>query len=401
MNRRFYYKLFINHTPKLKKSFFETLATYKILPQNFEYSNSSTYIVAKVKIDDKIYFFKECFPYYDKKTFLSDLIKDFFSKNAELIEKSEYIKSVLTNRKGIKRFFMMGNKNDAKSNLNTFLKTGEVSIVGYGMPKDKDDFMALKKFILFCWGNVSAYSMYDSKFFRAKSGYNTYNANRAIAQKIIDGTLGTNLLVGTHLVKLITAEKVRLGVLTDFAVGVNPNNLSITALKNSVSPSLQKQLNNLNIIDALCLEKDHGPNNYNVVLDENGLTERVWCFDNDSTFSFYPIPSCRFFTYSKVSPIIDKKGRYCRKYVDRSLFDSIMNLDIKNLKSDLKPYLNFFQFVCLKSRIVQLKKAMLKSLKEETLLILSDNEWNDETIDYEINKAEYNSYLRLYSSWLG
>lgn len=71
----------------------------------------------------------------------------------------------------------------------------------------------------------------------------------------------------------------------------------------------------------------------------------------------------------------------------------VMVLECLNIKNDL----NKLQLWSLKLRIIQIRRAILKSLKNGKLVLLNDNEWNVKTVAKELSGDYGDTYLVQYS----
>ena len=78
----------------------------------------------------------------------------------------------------------------------------------------------------------------------------------------------------------------RIGYIMEDAGGVNALELTPEERLKRITPKLQKELINLNVLDYLCGMVDHSPGNYNVLLDEKGMFSGVRCFDNNRSVSY-------------------------------------------------------------------------------------------------------------------
>lgn len=68
----------------------------------------------------------------------------------------------------------------------------------------------------------------------------------------------------------LMGKKNKVGTFMLEAKGISPVSLTKKQRK-KVAPSFQRNCSDLNILDAICYEKDHRPGNYNVLIDKDGL----------------------------------------------------------------------------------------------------------------------------------
>jgi hypothetical protein len=191
-----------------------------------------------------------------------------------------------------------------------------------------------------------------------KYKYQTYNVCSAMAEEAIAKLLGLERLLTKSFfcrVRIDSGEEL-IGTMSSFAGGVDVREL-IGSFQYSFTPELAKDLSCLNVIDAICYEKDHRPGNYHVILDDAGLSISVCCFDNDSPWSFSPFGKVSFKTYGGVSKIV-KSRRINRPFLDSGLIDSIQYLSYEKLVKALTPFLGMGQIKACWRRIFALKKAI-------------------------------------------
>ena len=142
-------------------------------------------------------------------------------------------------------------------------------------------------------------------------------------------------------------------------------------------------------MDLITYQVDHGPNNYNVVVDDDCS---VIAFDNDNAKTFFPdikvtspLACCQ--------PFINKKGFVDRPYFDKAVFEKLVELDVKVLNSDLKPYLNVLQRTALSIRINKVKKAMLKTQRVNNSFLCDVLDWSIQTAVEELSGIYGKTYL--------
>ena len=148
---------------------------------------------------------------------------------------------------------------------------------------------------------------------------------------------------------------------------------------------------NLNVLDAITLQVDHGPNNYNIYHDDSD-NYRVCAFDNDNPYTFFPLSSISL-SLSGCSPIVNKNGIIDRPHFDADLALKLKNVDTKLLVKNLKPYLNFLQTACLKARIKKINQSVKKTQSVNSRFLIKDNEWNETTLQSEIGNKSTLTYL--------
>ena len=137
---------------------------------------------------------------------------------------------------------------------------------------------------------------------------------------------------------------VKLGIATEPAPGVNPDSMKGTIY---ISPGFQRDTLIMNMLDVLCFQKDHRPNNYFCVLDGLGRVSGLFVFDNDCPSTFFPSPSIRFQSYVKCSPFVTREGYINRPFLDKATAGCFMGLCEEQLNEALSgkygsTYLKYF-----------------------------------------------------------
>lgn len=180
-----------------------------------------------------------------------------------------------------------------------------------------------------------------------------------------------------------------IGVLCDRAEGVRALDADY-----KITPQLQHSLSSLNLLDAISYQDDHFCNNYNISNVRGHVS--VCAFDNDAPRAFGVIPTTPH-KFARGGSSVIKNGFYNRPYLDRNLCEYLLNANLDDLIATLRIYLNRLQLWSLKIRIIQLRRAISKSLKDHRLVLLDDNEWSDETVRKELSGDYGDTYLVQYS----
>ena len=241
-------------------------------------------------------------------------------------------------------------------------------------------------FIWYMRGVAAAYRM--AKLVRSRT-HSYFSAVRSIASGIVANAIGLgHMIPETRLCRLEFKDgDSMLGVLSAAANGNRMADVNPT-----VDGSLQRELANLNILDLICFQPDHGVNNYNVYR-ENG-EYRVCAFDNDNPNTFLPLPYIKR-NFLGCSSVVNGEGRYNRPYIDQELYSKIENLDILSLKTQLKPYLNFIQIYSLIFRLKSLKNILKKSVADDHCMAIADHDWKQNTVADELSGQYGRTYLTI------
>jgi hypothetical protein len=235
-------------------------------------------------------------------------------------------------------------------------------------------------------GVAAAYR--TGRFVRSRT-HSYFSAVRSIASGIVANAVGLgHMIPETSLCRLEFEDgNSILGVLSAAADGNRMADVNPT-----VDGSLQRELANLNILDLICFQPDHGVNNYNVYR-ENG-EYRVCAFDNDNPNTFLPLPYIKR-NFLGCSSVVNGEGRYNRPYIDQELYSNLEKLDILSLKTQLKPYLNVIQIYSLISRLRLLKNIFEKSVSADHRMSVADHNWDQNTVADELSGKYGRTYLTI------
>ena len=243
--------------------------------------------------------------------------------------------------------------------------------------------------IYFIWYMRGVSFSYETRKITRSKTHSYFSAVKSISCKIVADSIGLNHMIPeTDLCRIeLDDGSFLFGVLSAAA-----NGSRMIDSKVKMDGSLQKELSNLNILDLICFQPDHGANNYNVY-QVNGKN-LVCAFDNDNPITFLPLPYIRY-NFGGCSSVVNRDGRYNRPYIDQELYDNIRNLDIVLLKKKLMPYLNSVQIHSLILRLRSIKKIFKKSVTGDRRMVMADDDWNMETIAEEMSGKYGKTYLTL------
>ena len=240
----------------------------------------------------------------------------------------------------------------------------------------------------------ACYSFKTLSLVRGKQ-YSYFSAVRAIASCLAADALGLGyLLTCAKLCRLVFEDGTSvLGVISNAAPGSRMVDSDI-----QISGSLQKELIELSFLDMICMQTDHGPNNYNV--EQTDGTSRICAFDNDNPNTFLPLPVGRWRLLG-CAELISTTGLINRPHVSGALYSGICNVDMKSLKQSVKPYLNVIQTAAMAARIKKLRKALKKTAQQKVGFILADWQWNAQTVAEELSGGFGKTYLTMLSERKG
>ncbi len=380
----------------------------KISRESIRFFNLSSNEIISFSYEGKLFYFRECIEIKDKRTYFLSAIDSFFTKLSYVGIESTHFKQqfpirIYFNKQEIEYF---KNYITQKISQNKFIKTISNTFqiaekCGFSIWSEQQyNREFFEQFGLddidMSYGDIAVYFLWymrafssNYKFTKLVCGqlYSYFSAVKEIATNIVARALSLQDVV-THsslcILELGDGKTMR-GVLSDAAVGERMMDSRI-----SFTGDIQRQLINLNILDVICNQVDHGPNNYNVNVD--GDKCRICAFDNDNPKTFYPNFSIKR-VLAGCSPLVDKKGMLNRPYLDKNIVQAICCIDIKQLNSELKPYLNWLQIRAVDYRIKRLKRVLNKLIVLQDDCLLNHNQWDQTTITNELNYKSTITYL--------
>ena len=344
--------------------------------------------ILKIAYERKTLFFRQCRIHTEIHEYVHTLIEEYYCSR-ELPRDREVVEKSLAESKNFSKFVNMGMTNDVSSNVYRFCMGGSSELIGI-INDDIELNDRLRDFAQFIWGDLYAYKLNSG--IRTGS-YQTYNAVRQIATKRIANIFGlSELIPNTEFAVLSISDGRKLfGTIMEAAPGIILEREPVQIRRSVVTPRLQHALNNLNFLDALCYEKDHRPGNYTVVMNGD-KAESICAFDNDSPMSF-GLGNASFKTYMNCSPYI-LHNSLNRPYVDGKIVKALSTNNFDEIYQATKDLLNPIQIMALKRRFHTLQKAVSKI---DPRKVISDEEWNDETVREELSGAYGTTYLGLFT----
>lgn len=225
------------------------------------------------------------------------------------------------------------------------------------------------------------------------------NARRIMSTEAIANILGLSYMIPhSKFVRLkIEDLPVQFGTLMETSDGIYPLKLG-EKLKNSIAPAIQCHLLNLNILDAICYEKDHRPGNYNIILNNYGKAESISAFDNDCQWTFFPAFNYNFSSYLGSSSLV-KKGHFNRPYLDKNLYENMQQMTKVLMTEALSPYLNTLQIAACWYRFRKVRQAINRSFASKRLRLLEVGEWDVNTMKVELSGKYGDTYLSILYNW--
>lgn len=349
---------------------------------------STTNNILQIETKTGLYYFRECRVHDFADRYVRQTVVNFFNDS----KKAEVVLSALNDPMRLNSFLYMGVKNDKGSPVGQFFENGDLSLVGldgFGPFVTYDELHAL---VQYSWGEFYAYHLNSHC---SIGELQTFNLCRSKAYEIVANALGLARMVPPSRTVILDYQgKYLKGSLMDEAPGLRADCIDRITRLNNLSGSIQRELVALNILDVICHERDHRPDNYNVLLSDGEAM--VCAFDNDSPMSFFPSSSINFLTYKGCSSLVDSYGVYNRPGFPRQVWEYMVHLDRKSLKTSLTPFLSMAQIRALFKRVDNLISAVERALEQDKTLLLEDNDWDRSIVDRELSGYYGCTYLELY-----
>ena len=350
-------------------------------------------------------YFCECRKHSSEHEYVKRVVEDYFSvirgDDEHVVNDMKVVLHSLSKPHNIKKFMAMGeNRIGSMSACAEVIRTGDASLVG--IEGDFTDTTAawvqrIRRFIgRYAWCEVYAYHL--NRFTRHNQ-YQNRIASRVLGTYAIAQLLGLHRIVPpVEYVFLIIddldehGQEPRLGTFMKAADGICAMDISYNTRRGRITPEFQNALLALNLLDAICHEGDHSPNNYNVVLDDEDMIVGVSAFDNNGISTFTVKSNVDFESYKGCSPFV-RNGYINRPHLDRSLADRVSMITRKQLQENLRDYLNVFQINSTWKRIIKIKKAIRKTSAENPDFLCAPEDLTCRTIEEELSGKYGKTYL--------
>ena len=357
---------------------------------------NTTFNVCKLNIQNKEYYFRECKKHVKFEEYLRNLINEYVDSledNNPLKLEFLKVRNTLMKPDVMRKLFRMGIVNDRSSKISYFFKSNDISIWGI-QELENIELNELKDLFQYLWGEIYSYRLNAGL---KKGLYQSFNASKSLATKRIADLLGIGYLIPEiELVKLVFPDgNEKIGTLMSAVNGIAPKKM-LYAEKQKITPKFQRDCNSLNVLDAICHERDHRPGNYFVRLNSNGEVDSLEAFDNDAPMTFSLTGNINLVTYWGSSPLLLSDGALNLVHVDKKLAQKILKLKDEEIVNSLKLILSKIQvwFVC--KRIHKMQKAIKHTMQKSADFFISDTEWNEKTIKEELSSDTINSYLKIF-----
>lgn len=225
-----------------------------------------------------------------------------------------------------------------------------------------------------------------------KNIWETFYAQKSIASYMVAKQLGVQSLITEAIpTELITEDGSIYGILSPRADGKRAQDSH-----EQPTPFNQRDLASLWILDLICYQLDHAPNNYNVISSDSNKNKNTICaFDNDNMRTFFPVFNVTNYIANKCSKLVNDDNHISIPHLDKKLGEAILNTSAKDISSSLKPYLNWLQRKALCSRYNSLQNVLKETIAEKPDFLLDNSSWNHQTMLAERSGKYGRTYLTL------
>lgn len=374
------------------------LKTYTCKKQDMEYIVDSNAVCHIPALNG---YFCECRRHTAPRDYILKVVGDYFDRvsktESAITEADRYaVTAALEKPENSELFFNMEKPHaDGESPLKSFLRSGDPAHIGlYTINNADEKTEVLKDFAIYASREIRAYKR--SGILGAGKYQNAVGA-KVMATYVMAQLLGLNdLIPETEYILLNVDGDARLGTFMKTADGICAMDIPFEKRQSIISPAFQKKLNDLNLLDAICHEGDHSPNNYNAVLDDDGMAVGVSAFDNNGMSTFTAKSDVDFASYKGCSPFVTKEGRINRPHISKSTVLRLNAIKRREVSEALKAYLNPLQVCCAWRRLKKVRRAVCRTAKEKPSFIIDNSEWNEKTVLEELSGEYGKTYLQSF-----
>lgn len=150
------------------------------------------------------------------------------------------------------------------------------------------------------------------------------------------------------------------------------------SLNMNVTGGFQRDMCNLQVLDAICGQQDRHENNFFVGENGNKELSGVQGIDNDGAFGLAET-SLDKRHQGHAAAIYDKNGNMSIPFMDKNLAQRIEQVDPEMIRFALKDLLKDDEIDATIDRLNKTREAIARQRMEDPSRLLEDDEWNDDT----------------------
>lgn len=369
----------------------KTVAVLKSFPVvKLEHILGYTNNVVRITSPEGAYYFKESKEHLSLDETLDRAAKEFFDGVEPKSLIKDRVLAALQYNHVREKFFSLGNKAEEGSLFNRYLESNDPTILGFkDIDEEKDIF---RRFVFFVSAEIRAQRM---NIYANNKELETFGAIRSLGEDFVAKLLGFDYaLPKVEFVKMKLACKIRYGVLSSEVMGESICKLTPRERLAKTSPLLLKDMSSLAIFDAICGDKDHTPNNYHVVRNEEGLFVGIRSYDNDSPSAFSQLSYFQKLPLG-VAPLINEDGALNLVGVDEDFANRLQTIEEKDLEP-LNDLLNEDEMKALLKRLAKVKSALEKSKKANPNFLKKEADWTIDDLREELMGNHGKSYIKSF-----
>lgn len=357
-------------------------------------------VVLELNIEDKKYYFRECEVHTSFQKYIRNFTDLYFCVFCAESDYSEIdrakVYKCLSNENTFRQFLRIGSGDLITSSASyRRFRWGTIDVDSFGIDTEEDEccIKRMSDFLRFARVKILAY--YSHRFYFFKNKFQTANSCKELAYESMADLLGIRDYVAhAHYCFLKINEKyILFGTLMENADGFDASKLSQENRIEGTTPTFQKVLLNLSLLDYLCSMRDHTMYNFNVTTDSMGRFLGVKCFDNNEAGAFCSSEELFCEGAHGESSYIDEKGSINRPYIDFKMAQRILQLKKKDLYKALRAHLRIKLVLGTWRRVVALQNAISKEMHQSNKFALVDDDWNEDTIQEELSGKYGKTYL--------
>ncbi|MBR0151647.1 MAG: hypothetical protein IJP89_09830 [Synergistaceae bacterium] len=377
---------------------FTTECDIACLPEQVQYKRYSTCHIVYYDNGERRGYLRLCRVHEQPRKYVDSIVCDY-CEYAGIDEHRDELRRIIADKlnddSNLRKFFHMGVPFGRKYPKSAtpyakFLYTKDASLIGLEGSLPEWFAPRLVNFARFATFPIHDYQI---NAYLKEGQYHTYFSGRTKAYEAVAELVGVSWIVPkSRYICLNYGEKSRVGISIDVADGVPTDSLADIR----ITPSFQRELSILNMLDVICFQRDHKPDSYFVKTDKYGAVCGLSAFDNDEPGAFIAVPTIRFTGYDSQSPFVDRAGHINRPYLDSDISLHIMSITPEDLHNALSPYISGIEVMMCAVRLKRLTKAVKKSVEAGTTKLLGYDEWTYETIAKELNGKYGMTYLKCF-----
>lgn len=316
-------------------------------------------------------YFKEKEELTTDKRAVEHILRDYLPENHELFAAlAEMLHQRLLAKKGI-------DKNLRNDELFVSL---EAEISKKAVDSLQKEFNRFKSSLNFISNNIE---------YNAGQDYSTRNI---AATRLAELFEVPDLIVKTEMVILHREGKPdKIGHIMDAADGIAATKRKHHVKK--VLPSLLKEMNTLQVFDAIFAQNDRSRHNYNVKITTNGEALGVVGYDNDA---FCNLRTSIRNGYGNLPPMIKANGCLNVLHLEKKFAQRVLSMTDEQLTSTLSDLLDKKYINASINRLHKIQKAINRSIENDNKFLLDDDEWTEEHIQEEKEKGCKRSYFNVF-----